>query len=62
MRNAMQYRDLNPPDFPPPWAVAWGADIYGLYAVLRIKGVMQRCRWIPPGSFMMGSPEDEAER
>jgi formylglycine-generating enzyme required for sulfatase activity len=32
------------------------------YADLEIKGVTQRFRWIAPGAFLMGSPEDEPER
>ena len=37
-------------------------DPYGLYADVKIAGVRQRFRWIPPGSFMMGSPETENGR
>ncbi|MDD5395259.1 MAG: formylglycine-generating enzyme family protein [Thiothrix sp.] len=39
-----------------------GTDNYGLYADLDIKGITQRFRWIEPGTFLMGSPESEAER
>ncbi|MCP3676618.1 MAG: hypothetical protein GY721_03210, partial [Deltaproteobacteria bacterium] len=39
-----------------------GRDMYGLYEEVRIKGVVQRFRYIPPGRFSMGSPTDEAER
>ena len=46
----------------PPWASAVGVDEFGLYADFRIEGVTQRMRWIPPGEFLMGSPEDEPER
>ncbi|MCI5222136.1 MAG: formylglycine-generating enzyme family protein [Candidatus Electrothrix sp. AR4] len=46
----------------PHWAENIGVDQYGLYADLVFKGVTQRFRWIQPGSFMMGSPEDEPER
>ncbi len=46
----------------PQWAEHVGRDDYGLYADLVFKGVTQRFRWIQPGSFMMGSPEDEPER
>ena len=46
----------------PSWACAWGDDRYGVYATLRVKGVEHRLRWIPPGRFEMGSPEDEAGR
>lgn len=37
-------------------------DQYGLYADLNFFGVIQRFRWIEPGTFLMGSPEDEPER
>ncbi|MCB1816109.1 MAG: hypothetical protein KDK04_30950, partial [Candidatus Competibacteraceae bacterium] len=46
----------------PKWAEAFGVDEYGLYAEFSVKGVMQRMRWIAPGEFMMGSPEDEPQR
>ncbi|WPD21221.1 MAG: formylglycine-generating enzyme family protein [Candidatus Electrothrix scaldis] len=46
----------------PQWAKQIGVDQYGLYADLVFKGVIQRFRWIQPGSFMMGSPDDELER
>lgn len=46
----------------PTWASAWGEDEYGVYAEFEFKGVRQRMRWIAPGKFMMGSPENEAER
>ncbi|MGB3918056.1 MAG: formylglycine-generating enzyme family protein, partial [Thiothrix litoralis] len=39
-----------------------GFDSYGLYADLNIKDIPQRFRWIAPGTFLMGSPESEAER
>jgi formylglycine-generating enzyme required for sulfatase activity len=51
----------------PPWATAMGRDRFGLWTRFEIErpaapAVAQRMRWIPPGSFMMGSPEDEPER
>ncbi|MEI8573266.1 formylglycine-generating enzyme family protein [Methylomonas sp. LW13] len=39
-----------------------GFDEYGLYADLTVNRVTQRFRWIEPGTFMMGSPEDEPGR
>jgi len=39
-----------------------GLDEFGLYADLNFQGVIQRFRWIAPGTFMMGSPETELER
>ena len=46
----------------PDWADTVIRDQYGLCADVKIAGVMQRFRWIPPGSFMMGSPEQEKGR
>jgi formylglycine-generating enzyme required for sulfatase activity len=37
-------------------------DQYGLYAELILGSVRQRFRWVEPGTFWMGSPEDEPER
>ncbi len=51
-----------PQPFPPAWASGWGEDDYGHYAEFEISGVIQRMRWIYPGTFLMGSPETEAER
>ncbi|MEI6066547.1 MAG: formylglycine-generating enzyme family protein [Methylococcaceae bacterium] len=44
------------------WAREWGQDKFGLFMVLELQGNQQCFRWIRPGSFMMGSPEDEPER
>ena len=49
-------------DLKPDWADSAIRDLYGLCADVKIAGVMQRFRWIPPGSFMMGSPEQEKGR
>ena len=46
----------------PDWAETLGRDHFGLYAEFRVRDVVQRLRWINPGEFSMGSPEDEAER
>lgn len=35
------------------------SDKYGLFADLNINNITQRFRWIKPGTFKMGSPEDE---
>ncbi len=48
--------------WPPAWAVAWGDDRFGLWADLAVASVVQRLRWIEPGSFLMGSPETEPGR
>lgn len=46
----------------PGWATAIGRDRFGLWASFEIQGVVQRMRWIPPGRFWMGSPEEETGR
>jgi formylglycine-generating enzyme required for sulfatase activity len=46
----------------PDWAETLGRDHFGLFADFRVKGVGQRLRWINPGRFFMGSPDEEAER
>jgi formylglycine-generating enzyme len=57
-----------PAEFPPRWAQSYCDDIYGLWADLAFSGsqapqaLIQRFRWIEPGSFLMGSTEDEVNR
>jgi formylglycine-generating enzyme required for sulfatase activity len=55
-----------PRPFPPAFADRWGDDQFGLWGEFRIEtrhgGAEQRLRWIEPGTFLMGSPEDEPER
>lgn len=46
---------------PPVWASAWGQDQYGPWVALSVGEVEQRLRWIPPGWFFMGSPDDDRE-
>lgn len=46
----------------PPGASAWGQDGFGLFVDIQIESVIQRFRWIVPGTFLMGSPETELER
>jgi formylglycine-generating enzyme required for sulfatase activity len=53
----------------PVWASEWGEDAqFGPFAILELprrgggKPVRQRWRWIPRGSFQMGSPDDEPGR
>lgn len=52
---------------PPHWADDWGTDDYGHWVTFSIENqqghkITQRMRWIEPGNFQMGSPEDEPER
>ncbi len=46
----------------PEWASEWGEDRFGVFAGFEVGGVTQIMRWIPQGSFTMGSPVDEPER
>ena len=41
------------------WAKSVGVDAYGLWAEFTVNQVAQRLRWISPGEFQMGSPENE---
>jgi len=43
----------------PAWAAAVGRDEFGLWSDLTINGVVQRLRYVPAGTFLMGSPENE---
>ncbi|MEM7676793.1 MAG: SUMF1/EgtB/PvdO family nonheme iron enzyme, partial [Myxococcota bacterium] len=45
-----------------PWAAEVDEDEFGVWADVELAGIRFRMRWIPPGSFTMGSAEDEAER
>ena len=47
---------------PPDWASGWGQDRYGVFVEFTWLEVTQRLRWISPGRFRMGSPEDEPGR
>ncbi len=51
-----------PPESPSAWACACGQDDYGFWQAIELFGVQQILRWIPPGEFEMGSPDNEAER
>ncbi|WP_417911827.1 formylglycine-generating enzyme family protein [Candidatus Electronema sp. TJ] len=50
-----------PASFPPPWASSWGEDACGLWLTISLRGIRQLFRWIKPGCFLMGSPEEESE-
>jgi formylglycine-generating enzyme required for sulfatase activity len=39
-----------------------GRDKFGVWLVSDLAGVKTRWRWIPPGGFLMGSPESEPGR
>ncbi len=61
--NIRERWELHPPAlFPAPWASEWGFDEYGLWQSLQINDEVYRLRYIPPGNFLMGSPEDELGR
>ena len=48
---------------PPDWASEWGEDRSGVFLGFTVgDAVAQRMRWIVPGRFLMGSPEDEEGR
>ncbi len=47
---------------PPRWASGWGQDRYGVFVEFTLQEVTQQLRWIPPGRFWMGSPEEEPGR
>lgn len=51
-----------PPAFPLAWASEWGEDGCGLWQAFTFMGVRYAQRWIPPGTFWMGSREDESGR
>ena len=51
-----------PHPFPANWASGYGEDEYGLWQSFIVNGIRCRLRWINPGTFKMGSPENEPER
>ena len=51
-----------PESFPDVWASEWGEDEYGIWMAFHYNDIRHVLRWIEPGTFMMGSPEDELER
>ncbi|MDG4596603.1 MAG: formylglycine-generating enzyme family protein [Candidatus Contendobacter sp.] len=46
---------------PPRWASGWGQDRYGVFVEFTLQEITQRLRWIPPGRFWMGSPDEETQ-
>ncbi len=49
--------------YTPPWAAEVGVDRFGVWARIELGAsrVPARLRWIPPGTFLMGSPESDGE-
>ena len=45
----------------PSWATRAGYDRFGRWAAFEVNGVEQVMRWIPAGTFRMGSPGDDPE-
>ncbi len=58
----MRKLDIFPTVFPEPNAKDWGEDQYGLWIEFDYKGGFQRYRWNEPGTFLMGSPQNELQR
>ena len=46
----------------PEWASGWGQDRFGVWIEICMADVVQKLRWVPPGQFLMGSPQNEAGR
>lgn len=46
----------------PLWADEFARDRYGLYATVIVRGIRLRFRYVPAGSAMIGSPENEPGR
>ena len=57
---------LGPLEDGPEWGWqengGWAWTGGGPYADFTVRGVTQRCRWIAPGTFQMGSPPDEVDQ
>jgi len=50
------------PEFAPAWADVFGEDRSGIFAEFAYRDARFVLRWIPPGQFLMGSPEGDAGR
>jgi formylglycine-generating enzyme required for sulfatase activity len=46
----------------PAWAETFGVDAHGIFAGIGVGQASLMLRWIEPGTFTMGSPEDELGR
>ncbi len=62
MHTLTRTHKISPEEFPESWASDWGEDEFGLWMAFTYRNVRQAFRWCEPGTFMMGSPEDEPER
>lgn len=62
MQTYVRQHQVYPNEFPKSWASGWGEDKFGLWMAFTYKGAHQQFRWCEPGKFLMGSPEEEAER
>ncbi|MBN1984272.1 MAG: formylglycine-generating enzyme family protein [Chitinivibrionales bacterium] len=51
-----------PSGYPYSWCRASGEDEFGLWIEFAIKEIIQRMRWVKPGKFLMGSPQEEPHR
>ena len=47
--------------YPPEWAQGWGEDRWGPFVEVWLEPTPLRFRWVPPGVFWMGSPDDDPE-
>jgi formylglycine-generating enzyme required for sulfatase activity len=54
----MPSKNTTTKDPPAPWAARSGQDAFGAFADLELRGQVQRFRWCPPGSFLMGDVEE----
>lgn len=62
MESYIRQHKIYPDEFPESWASGWGEDEFGLWMAFIYKGASQKFRWCEPGTFLMGSPENEPER
>ena len=62
MEPYLRKHQIYPDEFPESWASGWGEDEFGLWMEFSYKSVRQQFRWCEPGTFIMGSPEDEPQR
>jgi len=46
----------------PLWADEFARDRYGLYATVIVRGIRMRFRYVPAGSVLIGSPDNEPGR